>query len=408
MPAELARSAWELPPLTPAELGPYGRFPRLSDAEKSAVWRAARAREPGRVPVTLATNSRVLLLDRRFDAEGLTYARLFADPQAMLIAQLRWQYLCRRRYHVLCDQPTGLPEQWEVGVDLQNVYDAAALGAPVHFHPDGVPDTRPILTDDRKRAIFDVPIDRPLELPFLKERMALGERMRALAEGRTFCGRPIRVLPFAVLGTDGPLTVALNLRGPALLSDVKRDPEYVRELLGFLVSAALARHAAFRAHWGLPPPEEVWLADDSIALLSPSQYREFVLPHHRTWYDTLDPQRQRVRGMHLCGDATRHFRTLRDACGVTVFDTGFPVDFAGLRRELGPDVEILGGVEVPLLLDGAPERVYARARGILESGVLAGRFVLREANNLPPGVPWSNLAAMYQAAFDFGLRPPGA
>ncbi|MBN2448697.1 MAG: hypothetical protein JXO22_18365, partial [Phycisphaerae bacterium] len=63
-----------------------------------------------------------------------------------------------------------------------------------------------------------------------------------------------------------------------------------------------------------------------------------------------------------------------------------------------------GGVEVPLLCGGTPEQVYERARGILTSGVRAGgRFVLREANNLPPKVSWANLAAMYRAAFDFGV-----
>jgi hypothetical protein len=39
----------------------------------------------------------------------------------------------------------------------------------------------------------------------------------------------------------------------------------------------------------------------------------------------------------------------------------------------------------------------------LTSGVLEGRrFILREANNLPPGVPPENLAAMYEAALAYG------
>ncbi|MCS7261165.1 MAG: hypothetical protein NZ765_10350 [Anaerolineae bacterium] len=40
---------------------------------------------------------------------------------------------------------------------------------------------------------------------------------------------------------------------------------------------------------------------------------------------------------------------------------------------------------------------------MLERAVTAGgRFVLREANNLPPGVPEEDLAAMSQAALEFG------
>jgi hypothetical protein len=32
-----------------------------------------------------------------------------------------------------------------------------------------------------------------------------------------------------------------------------------------------------------------------------------------------------------------------------------------------------------------------------------GKFVLKEANNLPPGVPLANIAAMYTAARQFGI-----
>lgn len=81
-----------------------------------------------------------------------------------------------------------------------------------------------------------------------------------------------------------------------------------------------------------------------------------------------------------------------------------PVIYGALRRELGPDVELLGGPEVGLLLTGTPEQVGARTRAILESGVMAGgRFILREANNLPPRVPEANLQAMYQACLEHGV-----
>ena len=128
MTTELAHKAWELPPLEPSELGPYGDFPRLSDTEKAAIWTAYRAGTAPRVPVTLSTNNRVLLLDHRIDPEGLVYEHVFRDPRAMLVTQLRWSYLCRKRYHLFCDQPTELPERWEIALDFQNVYEAAFFG----------------------------------------------------------------------------------------------------------------------------------------------------------------------------------------------------------------------------------------------------------------------------------------
>jgi uroporphyrinogen decarboxylase len=140
-----------------------------------------------------------------------------------------------------------------------------------------------------------------------------------------------------------------------------------------------------------------------IAAISVKTYTERVLPHHRRYYDALDPERTLRRTMHLCGDSGRHFPAIVAGCGVSSFDTGFPLDFAAVRAAVGPSVEILGGMEVDMLLNGTPKAVYDRARAILTSGVLEGRcFILREANNLPPCVPLENLAAMYRAALEFG------
>jgi uroporphyrinogen-III decarboxylase len=63
----------------------------------------------------------------------------------------------------------------------------------------------------------------------------------------------------------------------------------------------------------------------------------------------------------------------------------------------------MGGPQVALLLGGTADEVYQRTESILDSGVMeGGRFILRDGNNLPPGVPEANLAAMYQACLDHG------
>jgi len=403
MSNEIARQSWELKPLVRAEMGPYGDFPRLADTEKQEIWRAYRARETSRPPVTLATNNRICLQVSELNAPGLSYRDVYTRPEAMLLAQLWHQYVLRMRHHVFCDNETGLPEVWKVGPSYHNVYEAAFFGATIEFRPNELPDTTPPFAGSRKQDVFSVDIDHPTETGFFNRTIEMTHAMERVARDATFWGRPIEVEPYLPLGTDGPLTVAMNIRGADILTDLIEDPEYARKLFAFIVSAALKRRRAFRAYWSLPedPREGVGLADDSIALLGVSQYREWILPHHRTWFDAIDPGGTRARSIHLCGDAQRHFLTIRDELRVSSFDTGFPVDFARLRAELGPEVEISGGVEVATLLTGSPESVYRRARGILASGILAGgRFVLHEANNLPPGVRWSNLAAMYRAAFD--------
>ena len=400
MVTDLFDPAWELDDLDPARCGPYVP-PQLSDSEKQKVMDDYRARRPSRVPVVLSTTDRVALLDPRVNSGDLVYDDVFTDPLAMLRSCLLWKYVCCKRYHHFCDYPTALPETWRVSIGFQNVYEAWFYGCAVDYPEGQVPDTTPILDDDNKRSVFEIDIDRPLDRAPFSTAVAFYEFLVEYAKDKTFLDRPIEIDPPGFVGADGPLTNAMSVRGSGILIDLLDDPAYANELLGFFIEAAIKRRRAFIDRFDLPddPPG---FADDSVALIGVDLYTEMVLPHHRRWYEETGSAFGK-RGIHLCGDATRHFPVLKEQLGVTTFDTGFPVDFAWLRRTLGPEVEILGGVGVGLLIDGTADQVYERSRDILTSGILeGGRFIFREANNLPPNVPWANLAALYRAGFDFG------
>jgi uroporphyrinogen-III decarboxylase len=159
---------------------------------------------------------------------------------------------------------------------------------------------------------------------------------------------------------------------------------------------------AFRRRLEQPEESDAWgFADDSVQLLSVHTYRDLVLPYHKRLTERFGPKGP--NGIHLCGDATHLFPTIKEELCVNSFDTGFPVDHGKLRRELGPEVTIHGGPHVELLRSGAPERIREEVRRICESGVMeGGRFILREGNNLAPGTPPGNVAAMYDACREFG------
>jgi uroporphyrinogen-III decarboxylase len=142
-------------------------------------------------------------------------------------------------------------------------------------------------------------------------------------------------------------------------------------------------------------------ADDSVQLISTAMYRQFVLPLHRKWYALWSEKGP--HSIHLCGDASRHFPIIHEELNVCSFDTGYPVDHGRLRRELGNDVTIYGGPEVALLLNGTPQKVRERTKAILQSGIMeGGKFVLHEANNLPPRCPEENLRSMYECCLEYG------
>lgn len=374
----------------------------VTNEAKQAVWQAYRAGKPTRVPVALATNSRVVILDARWDP-GVTFEEYFRDAAAHLKAQLRHIEYRHEFLHQFCDSPLGLPKEITIGLDRQNTYDAEYFGGELFFAAGQVPDARPYLSGADKHRVFDLDIERPLDNPMLKRCLALHADLKRLAEKTTHKGMRVKVGPL-MIGFDGPLTIAAALRGGEIFLDLYEDPEYFHKLLAFLTRGAILRRRALGSLAGLSEEQvsACFFADDSVQLISLEDYRRHVLPHHRTWYDAWLPAGP--RSIHLCGDATRHFPTIHEELKVMSFDTGFPVDHGPLRNALGEDVEIQGGVEVAMLHRGTAEQVYERAKGILRSGVLAGgHFILREANNLPPCCGEETLAAMYQAALDWGL-----
>jgi hypothetical protein len=78
-------------------------------------------------------------------------------------------------------------------------------------------------------------------------------------------------------------------------------------------------------------------------------------------------QIEHPRGIHLCGNVQRHFPLLVRELAIDTFDTGFPINFSSLRAELGPKVEIQGGLPVADLIAGPPAAVISSATRVAAS-----------------------------------------
>lgn len=368
--------------------------------EVREVWRTYHEGSPIRTPMVLGVNPRLVLLDPQLNRERVTFEQYFEDPAVMFHSQLRSAHYVRHTLRQ--DAEMGLPEQWGVYVDLQNSYEALWYGGEITYIEGNVPNVHAFVTDERKWAFIDAGPPDPFA-GWLGRAWEYRHRMLELADGYEFHGRPVAVGGVPGGGTDGPFTAACELRGPTeLCIDMYVDPDFYHALMGLIVEATIARIEAFRRRTGDPVESKAWgFADDSIQLLSIEEYREFVLPYHRRLIERFGPEGP--NSIHLCGDATRHFRMLRDELRITTFDTGFPVDHGRLREELGPEVTIQGGPHVEFLRSSTPTAVEAETRRILASGVReGGRFILREGNNLAPGTPPANVEAMYEACRRYG------
>lgn len=372
------------------------RFDR-HNALQSEVWKAYRAGAPIRTPMVIGCNERITMDDPATNPDRITFEEMFCDPAKMLQRQLEHQLYVRT--HIPQDAAMGLPaEGWNAGVVRFNVFEAAWFGCEVVFEDGFVPDTLP-LGEEAVKHLLARGVPDPYGQPFMAQVWAdydwLLERQ---ASGFEFQGKPLASVSPCAGYTDGPLTVACNVRGATeFLGDLLADPPFADALLDLITDAAIARIRAIRDRIGAPARSAgVGFADDSCQLISTEMYVERILPRHKRLVDALGDGSP--NGIHMCGDSTRHFPTIARELNVGSFDTGFPVDFGALRQALGPQVEIVGGPSVPFLQTHRPDAVYAETRRILDSGVTeGGKFILREGNNLPPGVPLDNLRAMYRA-----------
>jgi len=374
------------------------------------VWDAYNQRKPIRVPIIVGGSIRNLLQNPEINATGYTFGDFFKNPQAQIECQLAYQKW--RRYNLVCDNEMGPPKNgWQVGIDFQNSCEASWFGCPLQYFGNDVPDTSEILKEDKSK-LYQLQTPDALHGGLLGRAMEFFDYMQAKCPQMEFEGLPVKP-PVTIPGegTDGPFDLAYKLRGAAeVCLDMYEDPKYYHDLMTFITDNVIRRMKAIRQwRWARNPdaPDKgkfngSWFfADDAIAMISTKDYEQFVFPYHKRLVEEFSDGSS--VSIHLCGDATRHFKFLRDRLNVQVFDTGFPVDFAWLRKELGPDVQINGGPTIMLLKDGKPEQIRQEVKRICKSGIMeGGRFVLREANNLAPCTPVENIAAMYEAGQKYG------
>jgi uroporphyrinogen-III decarboxylase len=375
------------------------------NAEKKRVWDTYAARKPVRVPLRWNCNVRIILQDPGLNRDKITFEQYFNDPQTMLAVQSQFQEYCHTTLYATCDLRQQLPEKWNWNADTRNFYDAAYFGSPVEFCEGQIPSTHAYLGYNDFDEFLKMDFSRPLENPWLKQQLALHAELAKATQSYTYQGRKGKLVDF-FLGFDGPVTTAVQIFGEAIFLLMGMDPDKARQVLMTITRACVVRNRAIAGlSGGWKKGDGIWFADDSIQLVSTDMYRDIVRPAHALWYNEMSALNHpgARRHIHLCGDATRHFKTLNKELNIISFDTGFPVDHGKLRRELGPDVEISGGPHVELLANGTPEACAQAAEKILRSGVMTGgHFILQEGNNLPPKVPLENLRAVYKTCLELG------
>ena len=140
--------------------------------------------------------------------------------------------------------------------------------------------------------------------------------------------------------------------------------------------------------------------------ISPADYRSFVLP-----FESQVAAAIRRRGvhayLHTCGDIHDRLELMAES-GISGLECLDPpplgrVELADAKRRVGRRLFIKGNIDpVHVLLRGDVNRVREAARRALEAGRPGGGYILSTACAVAPHTPPENVAALREAAEEFG------
>jgi MtaA/CmuA family methyltransferase len=264
--------------------------------------------------------------------------------------------------------------------------EASDLGLDVDWPEDSLPIRRAILL----RAPEDA---AGLKLAAPEDGRRMSDRLDAVRLLRERLGDDVPVMGWV----EGAFALLSVLRGDTnLLLDIHDRPEWLKDLLDRLVEVGVAfarAQVAAGAH-------VIGLGDSMGSLVSPRQYREFVLPYEQRVFAAVK-EAGAIPRLHICGD-TSHLLADMARSGAEIVDLDWMVD---LRRA----AEVFGGSgpapcgnfdPVAVMLQGTPEDVATAARACAEAG--GPRHVSAAGCEVPDGTPGANLLAHARALRELG------
>jgi MtaA/CmuA family methyltransferase len=267
--------------------------------------------------------------------------------------------------------------------------EAADCGSGIVFYDDAPPavdEANALLRDKRTLASLRVPD------PQRGKRMS--NRLLAVKELADTEGRDRLVEGWV----EGPCSEAADLRGiNRLMLDFYDDPEFVHELVGFVVQLGIAFGRA-QVEAGA---ELIGIGDPTSSLIGPSLYEEFIWAGARRLVEAVHDAGAICR-MHICGNSHAILPFVAQlGCEIVDVDSLVPMEEA--RRAVGAQQVLCGNLDpVRSIHDRHPDGILA---ALAECHREAGpRHVVGAGCEIPRGTPLEN----FRAIVDFARATPGS
>jgi len=216
-----------------------------------------------------------------------------------------------------------------------------------------------------------------------------------------------RALVFTV---PGPFKLGWSLMGSMedFLLAMAMDEEFTEELCG--AAASIAGQLIDQA---LDRGADAVLIDGDLAfssnpLISPSDYRRFIKPHHAELIE-----RVHARNTPVIKHTDGNFWLLLEDFLEVGFDALHPIqpdcmDIQEVKGKVAGRSALIGNIDcVQLLPSGSVSEVEAEVRRTIQAVAPGGGYVLSSSNSIHPGCKPENVVAMIRAAKELGRYPLG-
>lgn len=139
-------------------------------------------------------------------------------------------------------------------------------------------------------------------------------------------------------------------------------------------------------------------------IISPKQFKEFVLPYQREVYEKLFAMGLKHIHTHICGEQNLNLpHWTQIPMGYPGFISFGPEIDIDTASKYFPNDIIMGNVDPAVIQEGTPEEVYELSKICIEKGKKhPGGFVLAPGCELPTKAPPYNVWIMRKAINDFG------
>ena len=264
------------------------------------------------------------------------------------------------------------------------------FGCDTYFCNAGTPCTIPLALDERRLEQLEAPdvMNTPI--------------MRKLAEDMDWLENEYgRVI--GDVNPQGVLNNAMCVADAEILALFLTNPDLARRVLHIVTGVMIEVVRFIKSHTGTSSisvtniveqidPNLFVTSNCSTTMISPDQYREFLLDCDQALADALPPF-----GIHHCGfDLEKMAPEYKKVTGLRFLEVGWGSDLRFVRS-LFPDIHLNARYSPVLMRDASPERIDADVAALIEAGKPLDRLSI-SILGLDDTVPDENVIAFFQSA----------